>query len=346
MICRKSLAGRLLVHFTVWVMALPVLVGIIIGQFIRQDNKKNVQDCLLDLSSFQPEVAEYLYNPNFYLLIIAGIFFIVVLVVTVVIIRSILKPARQLKTALSGLHPGKVRRIPEHFPYEIKEIATEINTVLQGYEQWCHSIMKQVDNLAHSLKNSITIINNEAENIETEQASIICNQVDKITKQLNRFTTLSAATLRHTKPSEKIRVEKVVQDIFMLTERVYVRRKLRFFQRNLERLFFYGDALDLEEILGNLIDNACKWANNKVVVSGKYQQGLLALAVDDDGPGIPEDQMEKVTDRGYKLDERLSGQGLGLDIVQNIVQLYGGRMVLSKSGLGGLRVAVYFPLSQ
>ncbi len=332
-----------MIHFSLWVLVLPILTALILEQFVWREKSQHVRGCFQNLSSSQPELGEYFYIPNIQLLAIIGIF--VVVIASVFTIRSILKPVRQLKIALSSLQPGKIRQIPEHFPREIKEIVFEINTILHVYEQWCHSTVKQADNLGHSLKNSLTIINNEAEKIEQQPANVIRHQVNKIIVQIDRFTALSAASLRQAMPSEKIVVKKVVQDIFMIAETVYLAKKLSFFQRNLEGLFFYGDYLDLEEILGNLIDNASKWANQMVVVSGKYQQGQLALAVDDDGPGIPEDQFEKVFNRGYKLDEQHSGQGLGLDIVQNIVQLYGGRMVLSKSGLGGLRVAVFFPVN-
>ena len=127
-------------------------------------------------------------------------------------------------------------------------------------------------------------------------------------------------------------------------ERLYIDCGLDFNSKDLEGLFFYGETQDLEEVLGNLLENAYKWARSQVRIVGKKTDGCLVIQIEDDGPGIPEAMRSEVIKRGRRLDERKPGSGLGLAIVVNIVELYQGKIKLDTSSLGGLSIRLEFPV--
>jgi signal transduction histidine kinase len=138
-------------------------------------------------------------------------------------------------------------------------------------------------------------------------------------------------------------VADVARDLQFSLDRLYRGRMLEIELRDLDGLVFQGDGQDLEEMLGNLMDNACKWARSRVRVSGSRNRQHLLLAVEDDGPGIARSDREEVLLRGRRLDEFTVGTGLGLAIVRDLAELYRGSLELTRSGLGGLRATLDLP---
>ena len=138
-------------------------------------------------------------------------------------------------------------------------------------------------------------------------------------------------------------VKAVAADLVFALRRIYKDRNLEFDLGELCSCTFRGEAQDLEEMLGNLMDNACKWASGKVAVGCEKKAGRVLLRVEDDGPGILEPDIEKVLKRGHRMDENVQGHGLGLNIVQEISELYGGTLNLRRSQLGGLCAELDLP---
>lgn len=138
-------------------------------------------------------------------------------------------------------------------------------------------------------------------------------------------------------------VETVIDDLIYAVRHIYQGRGIEIQLSGLGKHWFRGEAQDLEEMAGNLIDNACKWAKNQLVVQCVTEQDRLVLAVEDDGPGIAEEDLEDVMQRGRKLDDSYAGHGHGLGIVQDIADLYGGTLKLSRSPLDGLRAELDLP---
>ena len=126
-------------------------------------------------------------------------------------------------------------------------------------------------------------------------------------------------------------------------DRIYLDRGIKIQSSWLEECCFRGETQDIEEMTGNLIDNACKWAKGQVDIGCKTANGRLLLSVEDDGPGISEENLELVMHRGRKLDESKPGHGQGLGIVKDIAELYGGGLKLGRSSLGGLRAELDLP---
>jgi signal transduction histidine kinase len=138
----------------------------------------------------------------------------------------------------------------------------------------------------------------------------------------------------------------VVEDLRFSMGLLHRDRGLEIAVSPLDGLVFRGDAHDLEEMIGNLMDNACKWAKTQISVAASQADGRLVIAVEDDGPGIPGHRRDEVLDRGRRLDETVAGSGLGLDIVQEIAVLYRGSLTLDESELGGLRARLDLPAAE
>ena len=138
-------------------------------------------------------------------------------------------------------------------------------------------------------------------------------------------------------------VRNVTEDLVFVMRRIYQERNLEFDLLLLQDCWFRGEVQDLEEMLGNLMDNACKWAKTRVLVECSTQDGRLLIKVEDDGPGIEEQEYKNVLRRGHKLDESKPGHGQGLGIVKDIAELYGGSLVLARGDIGGLEARLDLP---
>jgi signal transduction histidine kinase len=187
------------------------------------------------------------------------------------------------------------------------------------------------------------VINNAAHDLEQEQRELILQQTKDISKSVDHY--LSRA---RTYGTEKIlgsrsSIKTAAEDLVYAMQRIYQERNLVFDLSRLMGCWFKGETQDLEEMLGNLIDNASKWANSRVQIGCSTTDGRLEILVEDDGPGIDRAEFENVMRRGHKLDESKPGHGQGLGIVSDIAALYGGSLALAKSELGGLKAQLDLP---
>jgi signal transduction histidine kinase len=268
------------------------------------------------------------------------------LIVVLLQIRFGLKPLRFLKDSLSNIRTGKDNRLPVTFPTEIQPIVNELNALLDHSEGLLERARTQVGDLAHALKNPLTVIRNEAREIKDYRGKLIREKADAMGAYVERYLSRARAAGSGNIIGASVPVQPVAKDICYLMARMYQDKNIDIILRDLLALHFKGDAQDLEEMLGNLMDNACKWANSKVVVSGEQKGSRLYIYIDDDGPGIPEDQKEVVLKRGRRLDETVPGSGLGLAIVIDLAHLYHGTLALNKSAIGGLGARLELPSAE
>jgi signal transduction histidine kinase len=203
-----------------------------------------------------------------------------------------------------------------------------------------------VGDLAHALKNPLTVIRNEAGDIKDQRGQLIREKADAMGAYVERYLSRARAAGSGNIIGASVSVQPVTKDICYLMARMYQDKNIDIVLKDLQGLFFKGDAQDLEEMLGNLMDNACKWASSKVIVSGEQKGSRLIINIDDDGPGIPEDQKDAVLQRGQRLDETVPGSGLGLAIVIDLAHLYNGSLTLHKSGAGGLGARLELPSAE
>jgi len=193
------------------------------------------------------------------------------------------------------------------------------------------------------LKNPLTVIHNEAKRIDSERGIVILKQTtamaNSVELYLSQARIAGSAGLLGARADSKA----IIEDLCFSMERLYKDRNIKIEHTELEGCWFRGEAQDLEEMLGNLMDNACKWARSQVLVRAKRAGDRLLILVEDDGPGIPEQRQLEVLQRGRRLDEKVSGAGLGLDIVQDIAGLYRGSIRLGRAASGGLSAQLELP---
>jgi signal transduction histidine kinase len=255
-----------------------------------------------------------------------------------------LRPLGHIRDALARVREGKAERLDGSFPPEVEALVTETNALIDNNRGIVERYRTQVGNLAHSLKTPLAVITNEGRAAGGDKGRLIVEQAAAMQRQIEHY--LHRARIAAQRDSIVFRTPVVLP----LSRMVRVLEKLNPDKRiGLsvgDGLVFAGEGEDLEEIVGNLLENATKWARSRVEIRvGKAAAGrpAILLVVEDDGPGIPEGQAEDALKRGKRLDETKPGTGLGLSIVADLVSEYGGEIELGRSGLGGLKVAVRLP---
>ena len=258
-------------------------------------------------------------------------------------VRFGLEPLRRMGRALSGIRAGKAARLEGDFPAEIEPLATELNALLDHNEALVERARTHVGNLAHGLKTPLSVLTNEARRSDGPLADLVARQVALMRRQVDHHLARARAIATGTILGARTDVLPVLEDLRRTLGRIYAEKALAIEVACPPELAFRGARQDLEEMLGNLLDNACKWAGARVSVGVALEGQLLRVAIDDDGPGLPPARRAEVLERGRRLDEQVPGTGLGLAIVADLAQLYRGRLVLEDAEAGGLRALLTLP---
>jgi signal transduction histidine kinase len=204
----------------------------------------------------------------------------------------------------------------------------------------------QAGNLAHALKSPLTVLRQELTEVRGERGDVLRDQVALIGDQVERVLARIRAAGPLSAAAGRADLVRVLQDLAFSLDIIHRERGIRIDIGCPPGAGFLGDAADLAEMLGNLMDNACKWARAQVRVTVEAGAATLVILIDDDGPGIPPARREAALTRGGRLDEAAPGTGLGLDIVREIAELYRGTLRLEDSPLGGLRARLALPGEQ
>ncbi len=258
-----------------------------------------------------------------------------------------LAPLRELQAALARVRRGEAARLSGRFPSELKPLADEFNQVLSQNDAIIERARTQAGNLAHALKTPLTILTNAAaagETRESELARLVTEQAGLARRQVDTHLARarSAALARHYGNGTPL--VPVIDGLVRAVQRIHDGGNVRIEVAPIDpALAFRGEAQDLQEMLGNLLDNACKWARSRIRISADRADGWLHIRIEDDGPGVPHAQRPAILQRGVRADERTPGSGLGLSIVSDLVQLYEGTLTLEDAALGGLRVELTVP---
>jgi signal transduction histidine kinase len=258
-----------------------------------------------------------------------------------------LAPLRTMQDALGRVRHGDARNMEGTFPSEIMPLVNEFNTVLAQNAEVVERARTQAGNLAHALKTPLSVLANAAnapEIRDDDLARLVASQVDTVRKQVDYHLSRAQAAASVQVPGMRTAVEPVIQGLVRVMQRVHADRQLEFaVLHDQANLAFRGEEQDLQEMLGNLIDNASKWANSRIEIQTRVEQERLTISVDDDGQGIALDQRDTVLQRGVRVDQQVSGSGLGLAIVDDLARMYGGQLALADSPLGGLRASLILP---
>jgi signal transduction histidine kinase len=281
------------------------------------------------------------------LMVTFGTLAAVLLVITMFQVRFGLAPLKRISDALAAVRSGSAERLEGRFPDEIAPLARETNALIDANREIVERARTHVGNLAHALKTPLSVIVNEAAGRDdplaakvTEQANIMR---DQITRHLERARLAAGLKVVGSVTS----VVPVVATLIRAMEKIHQARRIVIDLDAPVDVRFRGERQDLEEMVGNLVDNACKWAQMRVSVEvvAERRDGnpAVRIIIDDDGPGLNPAQRDQVARRGRRLDETKPGSGLGLSIVLELAGLYGGSLQLGNAPIGGLRVELVLP---
>lgn len=260
-------------------------------------------------------------------------------------VRFGLSPLRAIRENLAAIRSGKVERLEGELPDEIKPLQEELNALIQSNREIVERSRTHVGNLAHALKTPLSVISNEARAKEGPLAAKVLEQAEIMRTQITHHLDRARVAARSSVIGDATEVDSVLQALKRTLDRIYEERGLDIEVEVVPGLKFAGERQDFEEMVGNLLDNACKWANWRVKVSAESARasGHFIVLVDDDGPGLSEEDRAKAVKRGQRLDESKPGSGLGLSIVADLAHLYKGRFELEPSPEGGLRARLELP---
>ena len=258
-------------------------------------------------------------------------------------VRVGLRPLEEIKSALAAIRAGTVKRLSDDAPTEIAPLAQELNALLDHHGSLIDRARGHAGDLAHALKTPLAVLRNEMENEATPDRKLSLEQIDAMTDavqhHLARAQAAGGARLLGVRADAAHAIEALARTLPRMSDRdIEVEVAL-----SAKPLWFAGEAQDLSELLGNLLDNACKWAAGKVRIAAARANDRLKVEIGDDGPGIAADQRAKALQRGGRLDERKPGSGLGLTIALDLATLYGGSLTLGQSALGGLKIELDLP---
>lgn len=267
-------------------------------------------------------------------------------------VRVGLRPLARLRDGLAAVRDGRSHAIEGRFPSEIQPLVEEFNAVLARNAEIVARARTHAGNLAHAVKTPLTVLANAATQTADEApaaalAHLVREQVALARSQVDYHLARSRAAAAVDVPGLRTPLRPVLEGLLRLMDKVHAGRGLQVrLLACADGLAFRGEAQDLQEMLGNLIDNACKWAAGRVEVQAVDDAGVLQVCIDDDGPGLPAAAREAVFARGVRADENKPGSGLGLAIVRDLAELYGGEVDLRDAPLGGTRALLRLPLAR
>ena len=275
----------------------------------------------------------------------------VLLLTTMFQVRFGLAPLKRITDSLAAIRAGRGERLTGEFPEEIAPLARETNALIDANREIVERARTHVGNLAHALKTPLSVMVNEASARPSDPlAGKVLEQAAIIRDQVARHLERARLAARHSVVGTVTDVTPVVTALVRTMEKIHHDRGLAVDVRADDVARFRGERPDLEEMLGNLVDNACKWAGSRVSIEVVRAPGTtesdtqtVRITVDDDGPGLSAAEREQAAKRGLRLDESKPGSGLGLSIVTDLAALYGGDLKLGAAPIGGLRAELVLP---
>lgn len=257
-----------------------------------------------------------------------------------------LAPLKALQRALNQVRDGQAPRLQGAFPDELQPLVQDFNTVLDRNAEATTRARTQAGNLAHALKTPLAVMTQAASDSAERHTlpALVAEQVAVAQRQLDWQLARARAAATQGLPGQRTAVAPVLQGLLRVMGKVHAARDLHWRAPTpADDALFAGESQDLQDMLGNLLDNAARWAAREVAVVAQRQGDRLSITIDDDGPGIAPDRRGAALTRGTRLDESAPGSGLGLHIVAELAGLYRGTIELDDSPLGGLRVRLDLP---
>ena len=279
---------------------------------------------------------------------------IVLLLTTIFQVRFGLAPLKRISESIADIRSGRAERLEGAFPVEIAPLARETNALIDANREIVERARTHVGNLAHAIKTPLSVIVNEASAHGPDPfANKVLEQADVMRDQVAHHLERARIAARVTIVGTVTEVAPTIEALQRTMEKIHRHRGVVIEVKADPKAKFRGERQDLEEMAGNLVDNACKWAASRVVIEVLVERPpepgsapRLRIIVDDDGRGLSAAERAKVSRRGQRLDESKPGSGLGLSIVVDLAALYGGSLSLGHAPIGGLRAELVLPALQ
>jgi signal transduction histidine kinase len=269
---------------------------------------------------------------------------------TALAVRYGLHPLRRLREGVAAIRRGEALRIEGEFPQDVAPLAAEVNQLIDANFEIVERARTQVGNLAHALKTPLSVLMNEADSASPNMPDKVREQTEVMRRQVTFYLDRARAAARARTAGLVTEVKPVIEGLVRTFEKLHAERGLSFTADLQEGVKFRGEAQDLTDLIGNLLDNAGKWAHESVAVrtrrappASKDAPPFLIAEIDDDGPGLDPTARTEAVERGKRLDESRPGSGLGLSIVVELASNYGGSLQLEESPLGGLQAILRLP---
>jgi signal transduction histidine kinase len=297
------------------------------------------------------EIEESVYDFRTTLIINLAILGAGLMLATFIQVRFGLWPLRDISKGLAAIRSGESDRLEGTLPQEIVPLQDELNALIQSNNRIIERARTHVGNLAHALKTPLSVIMNEASSENSEFARKVYEQAAMMRQQIDHHLNRARIAARVGVVGHVTAVRPALGALIGALEKIYKERALSIRLDCPDDVKFQGEKQDFEEMAGNLLDNACKWAATTIEISVKLEPSrgktgrMLTLAVEDDGEGLSAEARAAVIKRGRRFDEKQPGSGLGLSIVTDLAELYEGKFYLEQSELGGLRAVLKLPAS-
>lgn len=325
-----SLRARILLGAALWTAGLFTLAGLF----------------LTHLMLLHPQ-APGVFHRVFENLVPVSIVTMVCLVAGFVQVRRGLSSFEALRVRLHGVREGRDSRLEGEYPAEIQPLVNDLNSLLSDRETRVKRALSKAGDLAHGLKTPLAVLNQEAARARatghTDLADGITRQVDRMRRQVDYHLAHARASASGGNPGARCHVLTSADGLARTMLMLHAGRGVKVEVNVSHEHFVQGQREDLDEMLGNLVDNACKWAKSRVTVTSELAPGRVIISVDDDGVGLDPSLRDAVLRRGVRADEAAPGSGLGLAIVRDLAELYGGAISLHESPLGGVRARLELP---
>ncbi|WP_417310853.1 sensor histidine kinase [Devosia sp.] len=284
------------------------------------------------------------------LIVLAAVALMLAVMLTIVS-RIALRPIGRLRNEVERVREGEQAALDGSYPAELAPLSDEINELLRSNTQIIERARSQVGNLAHGLKTPLAVLRNEAAaNTKNPLSRVVQSEADKMGQLVTTYLDRARISARSAMVGKKADATHLMLRLVRVMQKLNPTTTIAMVRPDASLPWFRGDEGDLEEMAGNLLDNACKWSKGQVGVSllAERQGGTanLLIKIEDDGPGLSEEEAQKVLRRGVRLDEKTPGSGLGLDIVKELVDVYGGSLQLKRSVLGGVLAELRLPAAK
>lgn len=305
---------------------------------------------LAQVAASPDEMEEQIARFRFELIVAFAALAIALAMVAAFQVRFGLRPLRLLQRELAAIRRGEHEMITGAYPSEIAPLADELNLLISANRDILERSRTQVGNLAHALKTPLSVVLNEADAAPSPLADKVIEQARIMRDQVSFYLDRARAAARGGALGAATPVAPCVEALLRAFAKIYGNKGVRFSGDIGPELRFLGERQDLEEMIGNLLDNAGKWARTAVTISVEADpapegagRSTLVVTIDDDGPGLAPHLRAEATKRGRRLDETKPGSGLGLSIVVDLAAAYGGALALDDSPAGGLRARLRLP---